>query len=238
MHIPLTIGFLELSVAGFSMAGNLAEKGYQVRVYDSKPDRAAEWAQKFGGEAVATPSAAALGAHALIACASNEVALHKMLIQAGGALTTLSEGALLIDHSLISTQAAQTIDELCRQCKVEYLDCAYLGGQREAREGRLTVMAGGAKSSFDRARPILSAYAKYVALMGSVGAGLRTRLVCQVAIGGLLKGLSDSLTVMEREQLHPKLAMDVLSHALADQIPELANLVIYENEVVSSLNVQ
>jgi 3-hydroxyisobutyrate dehydrogenase len=237
MNIPLTLGFLELSVAGFSMAGNLASKGFRVQVYDSKFERATEWAQKFGGTAVETPSAAAKGAHAVIACASNESQLHKMLVQAGGALTTLSEGTLLIDHSLISTSAAETIHELCRQCKVDYLDCAYFGGQREAREGRLTIMAGGEKSAFDRARPIMAAYSSYMALMGGVGAGLRTRLVCQVAIGGLLKGLSDSLQVMEKEQLHPKLAMDVLAHALAEQVPELANLVIYENEIVSSANV-
>lgn len=238
MHIPLTIGFLELSVAGFSMAGNLAGKGYKVKVFDGHEGRAAEWAQKYGGEAVATPAAAAQGAHAVIACSSNESALHRMLVQANGALTAMVEGALLIDHSLISTSAAETIHELCQQCRVDYLDCAYFGGQREALEGRLTVMAGGDKAAFDRARPIISAYAKYIALMGGVGAGLRTRLVGQVALGGLLKGLSDALAVMEKEQLHSKLAMDVVSHALAEQVPELASLVLYENEVVNSLNVK
>jgi 3-hydroxyisobutyrate dehydrogenase-like beta-hydroxyacid dehydrogenase len=238
MHIPLTIGFLELSVAGFSMAGNLAEKGYKVKVYDSHEARAVEWAQRYGGEAVATPALAAQGSHAVIACSSNESALHRMLVQANGALTAMVEGSLLIDHSLISTSAAQTIFELCQQCRVDYLDCAYFGGQREAREARLTVMAGGEKAAFDRARPILNAYAKYVALMGGVGAGLRTRLVGQVALSGLLKGFSDALAVMEKEKLHSKLAMDVVSHALAEQIHELANLVIYENEVVNSQSVK
>jgi 3-hydroxyisobutyrate dehydrogenase len=238
MHIPLTIGFLELSVAGFSMAGNLAEKGYKVKVYDSHESRAVEWAQKFGGEAVATPALAAQGSHAVIACASSESSLHRMLVQANGALTSMAEGSLLIDHSLISTNAAQTIHELCQQCRVDYLDAAYFGGQREARETKLTVVVGGDKAAFDRARPIISAYAKVVALMGGVGAGLRTRLVGQVALAGVLKGLSDALAVMEREKLHEKLAMDVLSHALADHVPELAKLVVYENEVVSSLNVK
>jgi 3-hydroxyisobutyrate dehydrogenase len=233
----LAIGFLELGVAGFSIAGLLAGKGHRVTVFDSTEAKAVEWAQKYGGIAAGTPADAARNVDVLVACASNEHALHRLLMESHGALSVIREGALLIDHSMISTQAAETISALCRQVKVDYVDAPYFGGQREAREGRLTVMVGGDKAAYDRARPVIAAYARYIQLMGSVGAGLRTKLVGQIAMAGMLKGLSDSLEAIERERLHPKLAMDVLSHALADQVPELANLILFENEVIKSLNV-
>ena len=57
----------------------------------------------------------------------------------------------------------------------------------------LTVMCGGDTAAFDRAKPVIDAYARACNLMGAPGAGQLAKMVNQICIAGLVQGLSEGL---------------------------------------------
>jgi len=79
----------------------------------------------------------------------------------------------------------------------------------------LSVMCGGASEPFDRVEPVIAAYAKACQLMGPVGAGQLTKMVNQIAIAGLLQGLSEALAFATRAGLDGAAVLDVISKGAA-----------------------
>jgi 3-hydroxyisobutyrate dehydrogenase-like beta-hydroxyacid dehydrogenase len=89
------------------------------------------------------------------------------------------------------------------------------GGQAGAESGQLTVMAGGDQAAFDRAEPVIRAYAKAVTLLGPAGAGQLTKMVNQIAIAGVVQGLSEALNFGMRAGLDPAAVIATISKGAA-----------------------
>ena len=132
-----------------------------------------------------------------------------------GALKTLPEGALLIDHTTTSEALAISLAEIASESGVAFLDAPVSGGQIGAENGVLTVMAGGDETAFHRALPLIECYAKSVKRMGPVGAGQLTKMVNQICIAGLLQGLSEGIHFAERAGLDVTAAMEVIAQGAA-----------------------
>lgn len=132
-----------------------------------------------------------------------------------GALKTLPEGALLIDHTTTSEALAISLAETASESGVTFLDAPVSGGQIGAQNGVLTVMAGGNETAFQSALPLIECYAKSVKRMGPVGAGQLTKMVNQICIAGLLQGLSEGIHFAERAGLDVTAAMEVIAQGAA-----------------------
>jgi 3-hydroxyisobutyrate dehydrogenase len=89
------------------------------------------------------------------------------------------------------------------------------GGQSGAEAGTLTVMVGGDAADFDRAKPVISAYARAVNLIGPSGAGQLTKMVNQICIGGLIEGLAEALNFGLRAGLDMEKVIDTISKGAA-----------------------
>jgi 3-hydroxyisobutyrate dehydrogenase len=96
-----------------------------------------------------------------------------------------------------------------------FLDAPVSGGEDGARRGALTVMAGGDEGAFERARPLLAAYARKAAWMGPSGAGQLTKMVNQICIAGLLEALAEGLHFAERAGLDARRVVEVISQGAA-----------------------
>ena len=132
-----------------------------------------------------------------------------------GALKTLPEGALLIDHTTTSEALAISLAEIASESGVAFLDAPVSGGQIGAENGVLTVMSGGDETAFQSALPLIECYAKNVKRMGPVGAGQLTKMVNQICIAGLLQGLSEGIHFAERAGLDVTAAMEVIAQGAA-----------------------
>jgi 3-hydroxyisobutyrate dehydrogenase len=96
-----------------------------------------------------------------------------------------------------------------------FLDGPVSGGQAGAENGVLTVMVGGNQETFDRAEPVISAYARAVTLMGPSGAGQLTKMVNQICIAGLVQGLSEGINFAVKAGLDAPQVVDVISKGAA-----------------------
>lgn len=206
------VAFLGLGVMGFPMAGHLKAKGYDVTVYNRTAAKAEAWVQKHGGQSAATPAEAARGADFVAMCVGNDRDLAEV---ASAALDGMKKGAVLIDHTTASADAARRLFGEARARGIDFIDAPVSGGQAGAENGKLTVMCGGEAGAFERAKPVMDCYGRAVTLMGAAGAGQLTKMVNQVCIAGLVQGLAEGIAFAEKAGLDPALVLDVISKGAA-----------------------
>ena len=215
MTMPKRIAFIGLGAMGFPIAGHLAKTGHNVTVFNRTAERARAWQAEYGGQIAATPAEAAAHQDAVMICVGNDDDVLAVTTGDEGALKTLPEGALLIDHTTTSEALAISLAEIASESGVAFLDAPVSGGQIGAENGVLTVMAGGDETAFHSALPLLECYAKSVKRMGPVGAGQLTKMVNQICIAGLLQGLSEGIHFAERAGLDVTAAMEVIAQGAA-----------------------
>ncbi|MEQ5820704.1 NAD(P)-dependent oxidoreductase [Halomonas sp. H10-59] len=210
-----TVAFIGLGVMGFPMAGHLAEAGLTVRVYNRTQSKAEQWCERFDGSHHATPAEAASGADLVLVCVGNDDDVREVTTGPDGVLSTLSQGAILVDHTTASSSLAEELDQACQKQDVGFIDAPVSGGQQGAENGALTIMCGGQEEHFSRARPVLEHYGRAVTLMGGVGAGQLTKMVNQICIAGLVQGLAEGLHFAEQAGLDQERVVEVISQGAA-----------------------
>jgi 3-hydroxyisobutyrate dehydrogenase len=206
------VAFIGLGRMGSPMAGHLAKAGHSVRVFNRSPDKTSTWAKQHSGMACASPREAAAGAEFLFLCVGND---HDVAQMVEVTIDALAPNGIVVDHTTTSATLAESMAGLARAKGRWFLDAPVSGGEAGAKNGALTVMCGGDKAAFDRAEPIIAAFAKKVALMGPPGAGQKTKMVNQICIAGLVEALAEGLHFAAKAGLDPRAVIDVISQGAA-----------------------
>lgn len=209
------VAFLGLGVMGYPMAGHLARAGHEVSVYNRTQAKAEAWVAQHGGRAAPTPAAAANGAEFVMACVGNDDDLRAICTGEGGAFSGMAEGAVFVDHTTVSARVTAEMAAAAQTAGLHFVDAPVSGGQAGAENGQLVVMCGGAAPAYDRAAPIIDAYAKAQRLMGPTGAGQLTKMVNQICIAGLVQGLSEGLHFAEKAGLDGRAVIEVIKGGAA-----------------------
>ena len=209
--------WIGLGVMGFPMAGHLLSKGgHDLVVYNRNPAKADAWVAAHGaGATAATPAAAAAGADFVFCCVGNDEDLRAVTVGADGAFSGMGADAVFVDHTTASAEAARELAGAAAERGFSFLDAPVSGGEAGAQNGALTVMVGGEEKAFQRAEPLISTYARAVTHIGPTGAGQLTKMVNQIAIAGLLQGLSEAIVFAERAGLDLDLVMTTISKGAA-----------------------
>ena len=212
---PRDVAFLGLGVMGYPMAGHLAAAGHRVTVYNRTAARAAEWVAAHGGKSAPTPADAARDAELVFACVGNDDDLRSIAVGQGGALAAMRAGAVFVDHTTASAEVARELAAGADARGVRFVDAPVSGGNLGAINGALTVMCGGDPAAFAEARPVAMAFAKAMTLLGPSGSGQLAKMVNQIAIAGLVQGLSEAIAFGERSGLDMKAVLEVIGKGAA-----------------------
>jgi len=211
----LKVAFLGLGVMGLPMAGHLARAGHDVTVYNRTTAKAQAWVKEFGGRSAATPREAAAGADIVFACVGNDDDLRSVVLGADGAFAGMKQGACFVDHTTASAAVARELHAKAGESGLHFIDAPVSGGQAGAVNGVLTVMCGGEPEVFERVRPVITAYARAVTLIGAPGAGQLAKMVNQICIAGLVQGLAEGIAFGQAAGLDMKRVLDVISKGAA-----------------------
>jgi 3-hydroxyisobutyrate dehydrogenase len=210
------VAFLGLGVMGYPMAAHLKNKGgHEVTVFNRTRAKAEKWVAAHGGALAETPAEAAEGKDFVFACVGNDDDLRSVTIGAEGAFSAMKKGALFVDNTTASADVARELAVEAEKRGFGFMDAPVSGGQAGAENGVLTVMCGASQSDFDRAKPVIDAYARMVGLMGPVGAGQLTKMVNQICIAGLVQGLSEGIHFGKRAGLDIEKVIGVISKGAA-----------------------
>ncbi|XAZ25523.1 NAD(P)-dependent oxidoreductase [Sinorhizobium sp. B11] len=210
------VAFIGLGVMGFPMAGHLKTKGgHDVTVYNRTSEKAAAWAEKFSGKSAPTPAEAAEGCDFVFVCVGNDDDLRQVTSGESGVLKSMKRGSVLIDNTTASAEVARELYEAAKAKGVDFIDAPVSGGQAGAENGVLTVMCGGDEAVFEKAKPVVDAYARMVGLMGPAGSGQLTKMMNQICIAGIVQGLAEAVHFGKRAGLDIEKVVDVISKGAA-----------------------
>jgi 3-hydroxyisobutyrate dehydrogenase-like beta-hydroxyacid dehydrogenase len=210
------VSFLGLGVMGYPMAGHLLKKGgHEVTVYNRSAAKAAQWVKEYGGKSAATPKEAAQGCDFVMMCVGNDDDVRSVAYGDSGVLAGMKKGAILVDHTTASANVARELHKKAKEKGIGFVDAPVSGGQAGAVNGQLGIMCGGEQADFDRAKPVLDAYAKMCALIGSPGAGQLTKMVNQICIASMAQGLAEGLAFAKKNDLDLEKVVAVISKGAA-----------------------
>ncbi len=212
---PRSVAFLGLGVMGYPMAGHLVRAGHRVTVFNRTAGKAVAWAVEFGGQTAATPRDAAAGAAVVFTCVGNDDDLRSVVLGADGAFAGMDRGALLVDHTTASAAVARELHAAARSRGLNFIDAPVSGGQAGAVNGALTVMCGGDAPAFAAIQPVAMAFAKAVTRVGESGAGQLAKMVNQIAVAGVVQGLSEAIAFGQKAGLDMKQVLEVIGKGAA-----------------------
>ncbi|XOY55141.1 MAG: NAD(P)-dependent oxidoreductase [Rhodobacterales bacterium] len=209
------LAFLGLGVMGFPMAGHLAAAGHEVTVYNRTRAKADAWVAKHGGRAADTPAAAAQGADIVLACVGNDDDLRAVCTGPDGAFTTMGKGAIFVDHTTVSAKVTRELYAAAKDKGLGFVDAPISGGQAGAENAQLSIMCGGDQADYDTIAPVIAVYAKLARRIGDSGAGQMTKMCNQIAIAGLVQGLSEAMHFADKAGLDGHAVIEVISQGAA-----------------------
>jgi 3-hydroxyisobutyrate dehydrogenase len=210
------IAWIGLGVMGYPMAGHIRKKGgHDLTVYNRNAAKADAWVKDYGGTAAPTPAAAAAGADFVFCCVGNDADLRSVTTAKGGAFEAMGKGTIFVDNTTASADVARELYAAAKAKGFDFLDAPVSGGQAGAQNGVLTVMIGGDKPVYDRAKPVIDCFARMATLIGPSGAGQVTKMVNQICIAGLVQGLAEGLHMAQKAGLDIPAVMETISKGAA-----------------------
>jgi 3-hydroxyisobutyrate dehydrogenase len=196
----MRIAVLGLGRMGWHIAAHLAghDEAHDLLVFDVIEGHAPRWVAEHGGGAADSVAAAVAEAEFVI---TSLPADRELQVVADELLPAVSAGTIWIDHSTTSARIAREVGDRMSAAEAHFLDAPVSGGVDGARNGSLTVMAGGDDEAFARAVPVMEVYAARVRLMGGAGAGQLTKMTNQICVVGLCQALAEGLDFASRAGL-------------------------------------
>lgn len=208
----LRTGFIGLGAMGLPMAEHLARHGYLQAVWNRTFSTAEAVAGRCSCRAAPEPSVLAEDCDVIFLCVSADADVEHVVQQL---LPSLRPGHILVDHSTVAPATAHRMAALIAERGAHFLDAPISGGVEGARNGQLSVMAGGDAELLQRIRPLLDTYSARIMHMGAVGNGQATKAVNQVLVGGIAQAVCEGLALGDRLQLPREELLQVLQAGAA-----------------------
>lgn len=208
------VGFIGLGLMGKSMASNLLAAGYELTVHNRSRGAVDELVSE-GAHAAEGPEEVAAASDVVITMLPDSPDVEKVVAGEGGVLAGLRRGALIVDMSTISAGVTERLAGMAREREIGYVDAPVSGGDAGARDGTLSIMAGGAAEDFARARPLFEVMGETIVHVGEAGTGQVVKSCNQIVVGLTIGAVSEALVLGSKAGVSPEKILEVLGGGLA-----------------------
>jgi len=206
----LNIGFVGLGSMGMGMAQSAVQAGLPTAAYDVRTE-AIEAFVDAGGTGAYTVAEAAQGADIFIIVVLNAAQAEDVLFGSGNAAATLKTGSVVMLCSTVQPSTALEIAQRLDTMGIEMLDAPMSGGPVRAAAGELTMMASGADTAFNKAKPVLDAMVANLYRIGDTcGQGSTMKAINQLLAGVNLAVSSEAMAFGTRAGIDPQTIYDVI----------------------------
>ncbi len=207
------LGFVGLGVMGSGMVKRLLSAGHGVTGYNrakSKAQRLLDAGMKWGE----TPRAVAQAAEITFSMVTNTEALRAIALGPDGVLAGLGSGKVFVDMSTVSPAASRDLAAQVAAKGAQMLDAPVSGSVSTLEEGKLSIMVGGDRSTFDRARPILEAIGPKVTYVGGNGLAVSMKIATNLSLAVQMLAFSEGVLLAEKSGISREIAVEVLLNSV------------------------
>jgi len=206
------LGFIGLGVMGSQMVNRLLDKGHVVTGYNRTRAKA-KWLIDRGMKWADSPRAVAAAADVTFAMVTNVAALQSIADGPDGILAGLNKGKVFVDMSTVSPAASRTLAARVREKGADMLDAPVSGSVITLQEGKLSVMVGGRRETFERVKPLLLDIGPKVTYVGDNGLALSMKIATNLSLAVQMMAFSEGVLLAEKSGIARETAVDVLTHS-------------------------
>lgn len=208
-----SIGFIGLGSMGLPMAGNLAQAGYTVAVWNRTPPDAARLAA-LGLRAAASPADAAR-AGLVVTMVADDAALEAVTFGAEGLLAGLPPGGLHLSMSTVGVHTAEKLAAAHAAAGSRYLAAPVFGRPEAAAAARLWIVSAGDPADHARAEPVFAALGQGSFHVGTQPAQANTvKLAGNFLLMAMLEALGEAFALTGKAGVPARQVLDILNGAL------------------------
>ena len=206
------VGFIGLGVMGSQMVNRLLSKGHAVTGYNRTRAKA-QWLVEKGMQWADSPRAVASAAEYTFAMVTNAAAIQAITEGPAGLVAGLSTGKIFIDMSTVSPAVSRALAAKVRAAGADMLDSPVSGSVITLQEGKLSVMVGGRKETFEAVKPLLLDIGPKVTYVGDNGLALAMKIATNLSLAVQMLAFSEGVLLAEKSGIARKVAVDVLTHS-------------------------
>jgi 3-hydroxyisobutyrate dehydrogenase-like beta-hydroxyacid dehydrogenase len=206
------LGFVGLGVMGSQMVNRLLEKGHAVTGYNRTRTKA-HWLIDKGMKWAESPRAVAAAADVTFAMVTNAAALAAITDGPDGIVAGLGAGKLFIDMSTVSPEVSRATAAKVRAKSADMVDAPVSGSVITLQEGKLSVMVGGRKETFERLKALLLDIGPKVTHVGDNGLALAMKIAVNLSLAVQMMAFSEGVLLAEKSGIRREVAVDVLTHS-------------------------
>ena len=207
------LGFVGLGVMGGNMVNRLLSKGHSVTGYNRTRAKA-EWLIGRGMRWADSPRAVCATADIVFSMVTNSAALNIIAEGPDGLLAGLAPGKTLIDMSTVSPTVSRALAQKVREKGADLVDAPVSGSVITLQEGKLSVMVGGRRETFDRVKPLLDDIGPKVTHVGENGQALVMKIATNLSLAVQMLAFSEAVLLAEKGGIARETAVDVLTHSV------------------------
>jgi 3-hydroxyisobutyrate dehydrogenase-like beta-hydroxyacid dehydrogenase len=203
------LGFVGLGVMGSEMVLRLLSKGHTVTGYNrtsSKAERLVQKGMKWGD----SPRAVAAAADVVFSMVTNSAALEAIVEGPEGILAGLTPGKFYVDISTVSPEYSRVVAAKVRAKGCDMVDAPVSGSVITLQEGKLSVMVGGSRETFEKLKPILLEIGPKVTLVGDNGLALVMKIATNLSLAVQMLAFSEGVLLAEKSGISREIAVEVL----------------------------
>src|ERR1700687_3396152 len=207
------LGFVGLGVMGGEMVNRLLGKGHSVTGYNRTRSKA-EWLIKKGMKWADSPRAVVEAADVTFSMVTNSAALGAVMNGPDGMLAAVKPGKIFVDMSTVSPAYSREIAAKVREKSGDMVDAPVSGSVITLQEGKISVMVGGRKETFEKVQPFLLDIGPKVTHVGENGLALVMKIGTNLSLAVQMLAFSEGVLIAEKSGIAREVAVDVLTHSV------------------------
>src|SRR5271155_1357206 len=206
------LGFIGLGVMGGNITARLLEKGHTVTGYNRTRSKA-QWLIDRGMKFAESPKAVAAASDVTFTMVTNSAALAAVTDGPEGLLAGIGPGKFHVDMSTVSPEATRALATKVREKGADMVDAPVSGSVITLQEGKLSVMVGGRRETFERLKPILDDIGPKVTYVGDNGLALSMKIAINLSLAVQMMAFSEGVLLAEKSGIARNVAVDVLTNS-------------------------
>jgi 3-hydroxyisobutyrate dehydrogenase-like beta-hydroxyacid dehydrogenase len=208
------LGYVGLGVMGGRMAKRLIDAGYSV-IGHNRTRSKAEWLVEAGMEWADTPRQVAEASEVIFSMVTNTQAVISITQGQDGILAGLGPGKIYIDMSTASPSNSRALADEVAASGASMLDAPVSGSVSTLEEGKLSIMVGGERETFERALPVLLDIGPKVTHVGANGMAVAMKIASNLSLAVQMLAFSEGVLLAEKSGIKRETAVEVLLNSVA-----------------------
>jgi 3-hydroxyisobutyrate dehydrogenase-like beta-hydroxyacid dehydrogenase len=197
---------------GSQMVNRLLSQCHAVTGYNRTRGKA-QWLVEKGMHWADTPRAVASACDYTFAMVTNAAATAAITEGSDGLLAGLGAGKFFVDMSTISPAVSRALAAKVRERGADMVDAPVSGSVITLQEGKLSVMVGGRRETFEKLKPLLLDIGPKVTHVGDNGLALAMKIAVNLSLAVQMQAFSEGVLLAEKSGIARETAVEVLTHS-------------------------